>query len=250
MDKKLQDQLKEFLHIANALLQSMNTSLRTDSEINNLWKYSGYWQYARKYNQLVQAVSQIIQIETIVDLFDMKNLPTVGNTVQFQQRAIFESVHANLSILKAYLEIKLDIKSNEIANLTNFLQVNLRKAVFHEPEKEIDIQDAIEQLIIGRGLIKGIDYDRETGRVKVSIKEVVPDFIFPRLGLALEVKLSKDKNKSHVIVDEINADIQAYSKKYPSILFVVYDLSTIRDEIEFKQDLEITNQVSVILVKH
>jgi hypothetical protein len=250
MDKRLHDQLKEFLHIANALLESMNTSLLTRSDENNLWKYSGYWQYARKYNQLVQAISQVIQIETIIDLFDMKNLPTEGNTVPFQQKAFFESVHANLSILKAYLETKLNIKADEIANLTNFLQVNLRKAVFHEPEKEIDIQDAIEQLIIGRGLIKGIDYDRETGRVKVSIKEVVPDFIFPRLGLALEVKLSKDKNKSHLIVDEINADIQAYSKQYSSILFVIYDLSTIRDEVEFKQGLEIMNQVSVIVVKH
>ena len=250
MDNKQRDQLKEFLHIANALLESMNTSLRTNSDDNNLWKYSGFWQYARKYNQLVQAVSQVIQIETIVDLFDMKKLPSEGDTVPFQQKAFFESVHANLSILKAYLEIRLDIKADEISNLTNFLQVNLRKAVFNEPEKETDVQNAIEQLLIGCGLSKGIDYDRETGRVKVSIKEVVPDFIFPRLGLALEVKLSKDKNKSRSIVDEINADIQAYSKQYSSILFVVYDLGTIRDEVEFKQDLEIMNQVSVILVKH
>ena len=250
MEKQQQEQLKEFLHIANALLDSMNASMRNERESTNIWRYSGFGQYARKYNQLVQAISQVIRIDTIVDLFDMEKLPSIGDTVPSQQKAFFESVHANLSILKAYLEIKLDIKADEIDSLTNFFQVNLRKAVFHEPEKEMDIQDAIEQLLIGRGLSKGIDYDRETGRVKVSIKEVVPDFIFPRLGLALEVKLSKDKSKSRAIVDEINADIQAYSKKYSSILFVVYDLSTIRDEVEFKQDLEITNRVSVIVVKH
>ena len=250
MEKQQQEQLKEFLHITNALLDSMNASMRNERESTNIWRYSGFWQYARKYNQLVQAISQVIRIDTIVDLFDMEKLPSIGDTVPSQQKAFFESVHANLSILKAYLETKLNIKANEIESLTNFLQVNLRKAVFHEPEKEMNIQDAVEQLLIGRGLSKGIDYDRETGRVKVSIKEVVPDFIFPRLGLALEVKLSKDKSKSRAIVDEINADIQAYSKKYSSILFVVYDLSTIRDEVEFKQDLEITNQVSVIVVKH
>lgn len=250
MEKQQQEQLKEFLHIANALLNSMNLSMCNERESTNIWRYSGYWQYARKYNQLVQAISQVIWINTIVDFFDMEKLPTEGNTVLAQQKAFFESVHANLSILKAYLETKLNIKADEIESLTNFLQVNLRKAVFHEPEKEMDVQDAVEQLLIGRGLTKGIDYDRETGRVKVSIKEVVPDFIFPRLGLALEVKLSKDKSKSRAIVDEINADIQAYSKKYSTILFVVYDLSTIRDEVEFKQGLEITNQVSVIIVKH
>jgi len=250
MDKKQQDQLKEYLHVASALLDSMNTSLRSNSDDNNLWRYSGYWQYARKYNQLVEAIAKIMAIETVVDVYDMEKLPSIGNTVIPQQKAYFEEVHANLSILKAYLESKLDIKADEIAGLTNFLQASLRKAVFRDPEKEMDIQEAVEQLLIGRGLTKGIDYDRETGRIKVSIKEVVPDFIFPRLGLALEVKLSKDKNKSRTIVDEINADIRAYGKQYSSILFVVYDLGTIRDEVEFKQDLEATNQVSVIVVKH
>lgn len=250
MDKQQHDKLIELLHIANALLESMNASMRNDQENSNIWKYSGFWQYARKYNQLVMAVSQVIQIDTIVDLFDMEKLPSEGDTVPAQQKAFFESVHANLSILKAYLETRVDIKADEITSLTNFLQVNLRKAIFREPERESDIQDAIEQLLIGRGLSKGIDYDRETGRVKVSIKEVVPDFIFPRLGLSLEVKLSKDKNKSRIIIDEINADIRAYSKKYSSLLFVVYDLSTIRDEVEFKQDLETLNQVSLIIVKH
>jgi hypothetical protein len=95
-----------------------------------------------------------------------------------------------------------------------------------------------------------VDYDRETGRVKVSIKEFVPDFIFQRLGLALEVKLSKDATKSRTIVDEINADIQAYGKKYAYVLFVVYDLGSIRDEQEFKRDLELLDSVTVIVVKH
>ena len=122
--------------------------------------------------------------------------------------------------------------------------------MFSEPALEVEVQNAIEQLLIGRGYQKGIDYDREVGRVKVSIKEVIPDFIFPRLGLALEVKLSKDKSKSRQIVDEINADIQAYSAKYAFILFVVYDLGSIRDEDEFKHDLQATDGVSVIVVKH
>ena len=97
---------------------------------------------------------------------------------------------------------------------------------------------------------KGVDYDREVGRVKVSIKEVVPDFILQKLGLAIEVKLSKSATKSRTIVDEINADILAYSKGYRSTLFVIYDLGSIRDESEFKNDLEIHEGVSVVIVKH
>ena len=98
--------------------------------------------------------------------------------------------------------------------------------------------------------MRGIDYDRETGRVKVSIKEVVPDFILPKLSLAIEIKLSKTGAKAKTIVDEINADIQAYGKKYNRILFVVYDLGTIRDTLEFTRDLEVTTGVEVIVIKH
>jgi hypothetical protein len=112
------------------------------------------------------------------------------------------------------------------------------------------VQDVVEALLIGRGLTKGIDYDREVGRVKVSIKEVVPDFILHKLSMAIEIKLSKDKNKSKAIVDEINADIQAYAKQYSRLLFIIYDVGSIRDETEFKQDLENSQNTGVIVVKH
>jgi hypothetical protein len=248
MDRELQERLKEFLRITNSLLDSMNQSRNTESD--KIWKYAGYWEYARKYNQLIEILLRQTPLETIVDLFDMKKLPGIGDTLPSQQQAYFESVHANLSILKAYLESKIELKANEIVEISSFLQLNLRKAIFDIPEKEVEIQNAVEQLLIGRGMNKGVDYDREVGRVKVSIKEFVPDFIFPRLGLALEIKLSKDKEKSRTIVDEINSDIQSYRKKYSSILFLVYDLGTIRDEIEFKHDLELPDGITVNIVKH
>jgi len=248
MDKQQQERVKEYLLQVIALLESMNTSVGADTD--SVWKYAGYKQYIRKYNQLVEVISRVVNIDAVVDVYNPDHIPDAMSTIAMQQKELFESVHANLSILKAYLESKLNLKSDEIANLTNFFQANLRKAIFRMPERETEIQDAIEQLLIGRGLAKGLDYDRETGRVKVSIKEVKPDFIFTRLGLALEVKLSKDKEKSREIVDEINADITAYGKKYPYILFVVYDLGSIRDETEFKQDLESIDGVSVIVVKH
>lgn len=167
-----------------------------------------------------------------------------------QQKQYFSAVHANLLILKSYLENKLDLKKDEITNLTSFLQSKLRSAIFETPKKEKNIQDAIEQILIGRGLAKGIDYDRETGRVKVSVKESIPDFIFSKLDLALEVKLSNSTDKSKSIVDEINADIQAYSKRYANLLFLVYDTGFIRNEDEFKNGIDNKNNIIVIIVKH
>ena len=52
------------------------------------------------------------------------------------------------------------------------------------------------------------------------------------------------------MVEEISADITAYKKQYERILFVVYDLGVIRDEVEFKRDIEMTDGVKVIVVKH
>jgi hypothetical protein len=78
----------------------------------------------------------------------------------------------------------------------------------------------------------------------------VPDFILPKLSLAFEVKLAKTETKAKAIVDEINADIQAYGRTYERILFAVYDLGTIRDTLEFTRGLEISNGTEVIVVKH
>lgn len=248
MEEKTKDQLKEFLSYTKALLDAMDISRSFDTD--NLWRYSAYKQFMRKYNQLFRAVNEAVAISTIVDAFDIERVPGSGDTTWPQQKEFFDMVYTSLSILKAFLENKLNLKTDEIINLKNFFQANLRKAIFVSPEKELGVQDAIEQLLIGKGLTKGVDYDRETGRVKVSIKESVPDFIFPKLGLAVEIKLSKDKAKSRAIVDEINADIIAYGKSYSRIIFVVYDLGSIRDELEFKKDLELPDRIDVIVVKH
>lgn len=97
---------------------------------------------------------------------------------------------------------------------------------------------------------KGIDYDRETGRVKTSGKESVPDFTVPLLKLCLEVKLLKSADQHKALVDEINADIRAYGTQYERQFYVVYDLGFIRDEPEFKRDLEDVPGVSVLIIKH
>ena len=65
------------------------------------------------------------------------------------------------------MESELGIVADEIEALKDFLQARLRSAVLQKPDGEADVQNAIE-LLFGRGLQKGIDYDRETSRVKVS----------------------------------------------------------------------------------
>jgi len=212
---------------ADALVTSMEVCLRSDDP-SNVWKYGAYKEFARKFNDLVDQIATKIDLPPIFDRYDLDKIPSSMNTIALQQKVVFESVHANASMLRAYLRSISGVNSDELRSLQDFLQARLRSVVFETPAREIEVQNALEQLLIGRGLLKGQDYDRETGRVKVSAKEVVPDFVFPKLDLALEVKLASDTSRMKEIIDEINADIRAYKKRYRSALFIVYDIGSIR----------------------
>jgi len=212
-------------------------------------RYSNYRSFAKQYTQLAREALQNIKISNI-ELYDENPIPRIAYDSYREQKNYFETVYMNLSILISSLENNLDVKQNEILKIKDFLETNLRKAIHDTPKHEKTIQNAVENLLIGRGYTKGIDYDRETGRVKVSIKEAVPDFIFKKIGLALEIKFSTTKLKSKQIVDEINADIKAYNKEYSNLLFLIYDIGTIRDESEFKNDIDNKTDILVIIVKH
>ena len=127
MDHKTCEQLTDYLAAADALLVSMNTSVAADAE--SVWKYGGFHSYARKYNQLVQGVAKLVRIEMVVDLYDMEKIPSAYDTIALQQKELFEGIHANLSILKAFLESKLGVRTNKVRSLTDFFQSSLRRAI-------------------------------------------------------------------------------------------------------------------------
>ncbi|MBM9832277.1 hypothetical protein IAG15_14055, partial [Enterococcus faecalis] len=87
-------------------------------------------------------------------------------------------------------------------------------------------------------------------KIHFSGREYIPDFIIPKLNLAIEIKLLRNRKKSQVI-EEVNADITAYSKHYTKQLYIIYDLGEIRDEMEFKRDIEDSGEnIKVIIIKH
>jgi hypothetical protein len=245
------EQLKELLSNTSALLGAMRTSTSTVSgEAANIGRYSSYKTFLRKYNDLVKQAAPLLPNITMLDVFNLDKIKGSGNYTWIQQKEFFDSGYSNVALLKSLLEGAIGYAEDETHNLRDFIQANLRRAVFATPDKEVEVQNGIEALIVGRGMAKGTDYDREAGRVKTSGKESVPDFIFPSLKLSLEVKLSKSAEKLRAIVDEINADIRAYGRQYERQLYIVYDLGMIRDEAEFKRDLEDAPGVSVLVVKH
>ncbi len=246
MDK---NNLRQHLKLTVSLLHAMDDLLQAEDS-DNVWKYGGYKQFARKYMQIINLMTKEIKLPPIIDYYDVEKIPGGSETLAFQQKEIFESIYANLSLVRGFLEAEIGMVDDQILALRDFFQSRLRSAIFKSPECEGNVQDAIEQLLIGRGMQKGQDYDREVGRVKFSTKEAVPDFIIRKLSLAMEVKFIKSTERVKKIVDEISADIVLYSKAYRQLLFLVYDLGYIRDEIEFRHDLESAPNVSVVVIKH
>lgn len=244
-----EEKLKSLLKIARALQVSQKIIYNERSE--DVWRFSSFKTFARKLNQLVHKTIEIDKsVLDLVDYFDLEKMPGSMDSTVGYQREVFDMAMANTSLLISFLEDKVDYKTSKIEALNDFIEANLRKAILNKPKSEIDIQDNLEQIFIGKGYSKGIDYDREKGRTKISIKETIPDFIFPRLDLALEVKFCTSKPKSKTIVDEINADIRSYSKSFSNLLFVIYDMGFIIDIDEFKNDLDNNEDIFVSIIKN
>ncbi len=240
---------KQYANWVDALMVAMEASLRAEDP-SNVWKHGGYKQYARRYEALLTHITANLQLPPLFDRYNLDAIRGGGDTVAFQQKEIFENVYANAAVLRAHLRALAGVEEDERRALEEFIQARLRAAMFEAPSHERDVQNALESLFIGRGLVKGQDYDREVGRVKVSAKEFVPDFVFPKLRLAVEAKLSTDVRRMKAIVDEIAADTVGYGGQYPHLTFVIYDLGSIRDELEFRRDLEAISGVSVLIIKH
>lgn len=159
-------------------------------------------------------------------------------------------VYADTLILSGILSAYALDASAPVSKIQDLLTANLRKVIFQRPDREVDVQNAIEALLVGRGYQKGVTYDREAGKINFSGKEFIPDFVFPGIHLALEVKLIKTKSDISGCVEQMSADIPAYISKYNNILFCVYDTGETRDVSEFQEGIQKQPGVRICTIKH
>ena len=146
-----------------------------------------------------------------------------------------------------YLETSLKDSFRILTSLEEFLYNNLRRNIRQKPKEEKEVQDVIEIMLNSKGYV----FERETIRIRYSNKDYIPDFTFEDLNAVLEIKLCKTDRKEKDIIDEINADIPAYTTKFNNITFLVYDLGIIRDTDSFRKDIEKNNpRIKVLIIKH
>lgn len=239
--KLLLSQIKALQDVIQEILNNQNSAEHS--------RYVSYRDMAYVYNEISSQAQEKLGLENFNSTFNVKDMKGPNDTLWGYQKRVLEQVLLSSKLLYASLESEVDFVDDEFDNLENFLESKLRTVIFERPQKEVEVQNAIESLLLGRGLSKGNDYDRETGKFEFSGKEFIPDFVIPKLNLCIEVKLLREGKKSKII-EEISADITAYSKEYTRQLYVVYDLGWIQNKEEFKRDIENVKGVKIKIIKH
>ena len=133
-----------------------------------------------------------------------------------------------------------------ILRIINLAELKLRKTIRSKPEKEREVQDAFENLLIGAD----IPHSHEKESIEYSSKTYIPDFTVAKADLAIDIKLATAQAHEKEFIPQINDDILAYRTKYGNLFFVVYDCGIIRDVDRFVGSFEAQGAVYVRVVKH
>ena len=132
-----------------------------------------------------------------------------------------------------------------LLKVIDLLERRLPRAFRERPAKEQDVQDGFETLLVGAS----IAYERERDLMASPSGTCVPDFTFPDLQTALELKLCDRPDRLEEIVVEIDHRLVACRRTYSLVIFGVCDLGFIRDADRFSATFEAGDGVRVIVIK-
>ncbi len=222
---------------------------RDHSQYSKVSAFSSHKTFAVQLNSLVLDILKEFPTASFFT-YDTNSMKGAFNSVYGYRKDIMDGILIEVGKIRAFLQAKLGKEQEEINKIISLVRFQLRNIVRTPPKLEVEIQDKIEDLLIGAGYSKGTNFNRETGRVKTGVKESVPDFVFKTLDFCIEVKLVKDRTGPKRVTEEINADITSYGTEYGNIFFLIYDCGgNIQNIDEFKYNLTGLH-VSVEVVKH
>lgn len=238
MEEKTIKKLSEILGRARLMLNSLRNGEEKAME-------------ADRSNSLISNFNTLIESKGI-DLICIRPLHSWKGMAENENFAYKDDILGALSEIIGAIESLRELKlsqqkqSGDILRLINLAKNKLRKTIRSTPIEEKQLQDAFENILIGADMV----YSRETDSIEYSSKTYTPDFTFPPLDLALEIKFCSNKKREKQIIAEINDDMPAYQIKYGNLIFLVYDLGFIRDVDKFSKSFEINDKVFVIVVKN
>ena len=211
-------------------------------------KWGAAKSFAGAYNAIAERYASLTGDQ--ISIFDQSKMTGPMSSTWIVLKSNFDTVYIYVSILTSKLSGQVASEASSSSTIQDLLAANLRKVIYAAPTREVDVQNAVETLLVGRGYQKGLNYDRESGKIEFSGKEFIPDFVFRDIGMALEVKLVRQRADISKCIEEMSSDATAYAHAYSKILFLVYDLGEIRDVHEIQSGFEKLPGVRVCIVKH
>lgn len=208
--------------------------------------YSGFLAYVEEYNWLLLLAAEVDpEVAKCFQGIKLGGARTPYDVPNSFWKYYAELAAVRLNSLASYLKPKLDLKEKEHEQIADLLAAHLRPSIYDDPANERVVQNIVETIFRS----KSLDFNRELDTVPFSTKRYVPDFTFNRIGLAVEIKYCKDRDRESKLIDEVNADIAGYANRYEQVLFVIYDLGFIRDVPRFSADIEKNPNVRVLVIK-
>jgi hypothetical protein len=134
----------------------------------------------------------------------------------------------------------------ETVEIESAIDRALRPSFREPPQKERDVQDAIE--VILRAI--GVGFTREQETAPVAGRAYKPDFVVAAQDLAIEVKLTGPRLSESDAQEQLGTDIAGYRTRWKRLLAVVYDLGVVRDPERMRTENMKLFGVRVLIVKH
>ena len=154
-------ELKVLVSQIKALCDTIQEILN-DSNTMEMGRYTSFRIMAQTYNDFHERARSLLRVPTMLYTFKTENMRGAGDTLWSEQKTILEQTLLYSKMLLSSLEGSMDFADDEFDNLNDFISLRLRSAVFSLPEKEVDIQNAIESLLLGRGLSIAIHFITRT----------------------------------------------------------------------------------------
>lgn len=248
-------ELTSLINEAQSLTQSQRMSAehtrwlaKTLQFLESIFGTSSIYYLSFKQLQWQQSGNFVIQAWDIQGALDVRHHQAYVRDLG-TAKGLLQAAHDELesiSLSEVYQGRDSPDDASGILKVLAIAERKLRKTVRELPNREREIQDAFENLLIGAEL----DYSREAESIEYSSKKYVPDFTLSKLDIAVEIKFSGRSEREKEIIAEINDDILAYRQKFGNILFVVYDTGFIRDIDRFADQFEKNDGIVVRVIKH
>lgn len=171
---------------------------------------------------------------------DFYGEPALVHAIERAERAVgvYENLRDETGLVR--------LEATESIDILAAIERALRPSFEEPPENEKEVQANVETIL--RSI--GVEFHREKERAAVGPTTFIPDFTFPGMDLALEVKLANERHGESQIQHELAEDVAGFRTKWKHLIVVVYDCGVIRDPEGLRRANEQHFGVKVLVVKH